>query len=165
MKRINALFFAVLLFAFANQVSAFGQDLVTWEWETYKVKFTVPDNFKIQENNAEAFIAGNEDINLSIYPSKGEMLTRNEMKNALKNWAKENKVTNLSEIIQVDDEKLNGYWGIFVEGTANDLPAFLMQIIDPDYPDISLYVWLNYQEDEKLAQTCINILTSFTPMQ
>ena len=82
------------------------------------------------------------------------------MKSLLKTWAKENKLKFDGSVEDMED--LNGYWGVYVDGTGeNDLPTTVLLLIDPDYPDISLYVWVQYQEDQ--LDNAVKILRSFVP--
>jgi hypothetical protein len=59
-------------------------------------------------------------------------------------------------------ENLNGYWGCAIDGTSNKLPATIMLIVNPDHPDISFYIWINYSKE--YYHDAIAILKSFTPM-
>jgi hypothetical protein len=47
------------------------------------------------------------------------------------------------------------------EGTIDNFPVALMLIIDPDYPSLSMYVWVSYKAG--LEDTVIDMLMSFTP--
>jgi len=153
-KAISTLFFAFFIltgFSFAQNV--------TYSWDIYKTKFTVPKSFKVTQNDTEAFIAGNSDINLSIYPRKKEHLAYVAMKGAVKTWADQSGVSGYTEAEYV--KNLNGYWGCWVEGVKDSYPTFLMLAIDPDFPEISLYIWISYNQDK--VDVATEILKSFTP--
>jgi hypothetical protein len=142
---------------FAGTVSA--QSMKKWTWDSYKMAFSVPADFKVLEKSSTMFSAGNEDINLTIYPEKGETVTKAEMKNLLRAWARDNKLKfDGSPEIMTD---LNRYWGVYIDGVANELPTSILMLIDPDYPDIKHYVWIQYAADEE--DTAVKILTSFIP--
>jgi hypothetical protein len=84
------------------------------------------------------------------------------MEDALQKWADDNEVENQTEIIELDEEKMNGYWGVLIEGTKNDYSVGQMLLVDPDFTEISLYVWVAYDSDQ--VDTVIEMLMSFEPM-
>lgn len=157
MKSISLLFFAAVFTVSA----AFSQRMTTYTWESYKMKFDIPTTFEVTDNTSEKFMASNGDINLTIYPRKGENLQADGMIDALTVWSTENAIENLTQM-EVITSQLNGYWGVFQEGTKNGWPVFLMLIVDPDYPDISFYVWLSYATGTE--DTALKVLKSFTPV-
>lgn len=138
-----------------------AQTMVTYTWSTYKMKFDIPTSFTEKVNNSEKFEASNPDINLTIYPRKGENLDADGMINALSGWVSDSQIENLTQMDVVTDQ-LNGYWGVYQEGTKNGWPVFLMLMVDPDYPDISFYVWVSYREGTE--DTAVKILLSFKPI-
>lgn len=144
-----------------------AQSLQTWTWDTYKIKFKAPTNLVVQKNNATVYEAGNSSIYLDIYPKKGENLSYDGMKNALINWATSlnlsyNSINSEGNQQPIYLDNLNGYWGCAIDGTSNSLPATIMLIQDPDYPDICFYIWINYSRE--YYHDAITILKSFTPM-
>ena len=141
--------------------TVFAQRMTSFTWESYKMKFDIPTTFEVKDNTGEKFMASNTDINLTIYPRKGENLDADGMISALDGWAKDSQLGNLTEM-EVISSQLNGYWGVFQEGTKNNWPVFLMLIVDPDYPDISFYVWISYATGTE--DTALKILKSFTPI-
>lgn len=161
MKRFNffkVLPLAIILMLWGNFI--FGQTK-TFTWDTYYTKFSVPENFVVDQSTAEKWIGHNRNINLSIYPRKGENLSVTGMSAALHKWALSNGVQNIGAVTELAQEKLNGYWGVMYEGDKDGNSIGLMLIIDPDFPDISIYIWVAYNagyEDDVL-----NILMSFTP--
>jgi hypothetical protein len=161
MKRINIfrmLLLAILLFS-AGALMA--QDMKSFTWDSYKTKFSVPDDFRVTKSTGEYWSGTNDDITMSIYPRKDENLSQRAMKNSLYQWAVDNNVKNIGELTELDSEKLNGYWGDLYEGTIDDFPVGVMLIVDPDYPNVSLYVWVSYRDG--FENTVIKMLMSFTP--
>lgn len=126
------------------------------------MKFQAPGSFSIKESSSTVFSAGNDNIYLTIYPKKGENLTYDNMKGALQRWARENGVEwNSSSLGYMSS--LNRYWGYYIDGKgSNGLPTSLLLLVDPDYPENSFYVWLQYQSS--YLDTAVEILKSFKPM-
>jgi len=153
-KIIFTVLFFVALFAANN---TFAQDMTTWTWDAYKMKFDVPSGFKVTKNTADAFVASNGKITLSIYPRKGQNLDYEGMENAVLKWAKTSGLSSNS-VEYVED--LNGYWGCYTEGTAKGFPTTALLLIDPDYTDISLYAWISYAASEENVAAAM--LKSFT---
>lgn len=140
--------------------TAIGQSLKKWNWDTYKMSFKAPSDFSVDKNNSEIFDAGNGKVHLTIYPNKGDKFTHESMKGRLKEWAQDNKLKWGGKVSDMED--LNGYWGVYVDATApNGLPTSVLMLVDPDYPEISFYVWVQYQEGE--VDTAVEILKSFIP--
>jgi len=148
---------AIALLFFSN---AYAQDMTTFTWDSYHVKFQIPVTFNVDKNTSDDFEAGDGDIYLSIYPKSGDAMTWPSMKTALKNWASDSKVSydNVNEM-----EDLNGYWGVYIDGTntTNDLPATLLLLVHPSDASTKLYVWINYKSDS--FNTAVKMLQSFTP--
>lgn len=152
--------FTVFSFCLLIVSGAMAQSLKKWDWETYKMSFKAPSNFEVEKNNSEIFDAGNGKVHLTIYPNKGEKFTHESMKGLLKEWAQDNKLKWGGKVSDMED--LNGYWGVYVDATApNGLPTSVLMLVDPDYPEISFYVWVQYQEDD--LDTAVAILKSFIP--
>ena len=159
MNKKHILLVAVLAFSF-NLV--YAQSLKGWTWTDYKMKFQAPNDFSIKESSGTIFSAGNDHLMLTIYPKKGENLTYNSMKDALQTWARSNNVDwNSNDLGYMSN--LNRYWGYYIDGTgSNGLPTSLLLLVDPDYPEYSFYVWLQYQSG--YIDTAVEILKSFKPM-
>ena len=154
-KHFALLFLCLFTFVFA----ANAQRMQEWTWDAYKTKFSVPSSFKVIENTDESFSAGNNTMNLTIYPRSGENLQYNKMSGALTRWARENSVTYSGSPNYMED--LNGYWGCYIDGKTGGSPVSLLLLVDPDYPDISMYIWLSYTSAD--YNTAVNVLKSFTP--
>jgi len=142
------------------------QSLKTWTWDTYKMKFKLPSNMVVEENNADKFEASNNVITLDIYPRQGESLTYSGMKNAIINWAYKTGLRYADYNGDGDEQPiymkdLNGYWGCAIDGKKEGYPASMLLLADPDYTDISFYIWLSYSND--YYQDALQILRSFQP--
>src|SRR5580765_327097 len=162
MKRKHLI--AVLFLFACSYVSA--QSLETWTWDSYKMKFKAPDNMRVVKNNADVFEATNDNITMDIYPRQGENLTYDGMKTAIMNWASQSGLSyntyNSSgdaQPIYLDD--LNGYWGSAIDGKKSGYPTSMLLLVDPDYPDISFYIWLSYANE--YYHDAVAILKSFQP--
>jgi hypothetical protein len=145
---------------FLSGTHVFGQ-MKTFTWDTYKTKFKVPSDFEVDESTGEKWIGHNRNINLSIYPRKDENLSHREMTKANYEWATDNGVKNIGDVVELDETKLNGYWGVLYEGDKDGFSIGTMLIVDPDYPNISFYIWVSYRE--AYTDTVLEMLKSFTP--
>lgn len=155
MKRILLICtFALLLVPIASA------QMETWTWDAYKTQFQVPAGFQLQQNDADGFSAGNSDMNLTLYPRKVSGITYAQMESSLREWTAENGVKPDAAGYQYLDD-LNGYWGVMTDGSYDGSPVFLMMVMDPDYTDIALYVWISYNQAS--YNTALKVLKSFTP--
>lgn len=157
MKKSILLTAAIVLFlgTFAK-----AQGTTQYTWDTYKTKFKIGKDFVVKENTSNSFSAGTKDINLTIYPRTGGHNNSAELLKDLKQWVKDTKVT-ISTDGYLEQPDLNGYHGYMVDATSEGWPVLLMNIVDPLYTDIHLYVWISY--DEKSFDLALEILKSFTP--
>jgi len=163
MKKIT--FYSVkvlLLFFFAFITTGVSAQLKPYSWVSYKIKFKVPENFKVDQATANMWIGHNSSITLSIYPRKGVNLSGDALKTALYNWTVSNGVKNMDEGTEIDPEKLNRYSGYLFEGVVDDFSVETMILKDPDYPLITFYIFLHYKAGSEAD--VLNILTSFTPI-
>lgn len=154
--------FLLVLFALMLSSSVFGQDWRSFTWDDYMTKFKIPADFEVTTNTGEKFSATNGKITLSIYPREDENLEWDQMEEAIQKWADDNGVENQTEIIELDEEKMNGYWGVMIEGTVSDYSVGQMLLVDPDFTELSLYIWVAYDDDQ--IDTVIEMLMSFEPM-
>ena len=69
------------------------------------MQFKAPPDFKIDENNAEKFSAGNGNLYLTIYPKKGSKITYEGMKSALRDWSRQNDLTYKKDVQYMSDLK------------------------------------------------------------
>lgn len=149
-----------ILFVFIS-LGGYSQDMKSFTWDAYKTKFQVPTTFNVTESTGDYWSGTNNDITMSIYPRKGENLNKDKMKAAVLSWATSSGVTEIGDAIILDPQKLNGYNGVLYEGQVKGFPVGTLLIVDPDYPDISLYIWISYRAG--LEDTVIKMLMSFTP--
>ena len=161
----HRLLLAVLLLLTCSSLHA--QSLESWTWDTYKMKFKAPDNMSPQENDANSFQATNDKITMDIYPRQGENLTYDGMKNAIIKWANQTGLryntynsSGDAQPIYLDD--INGYWGCAIDGKKQGFPASMLLLVDPDFPDISFYIWISYADE--YYHDAVTILRSFKPM-
>jgi hypothetical protein len=154
-KHFALLWVFFLIFSF----TARSQSMQEWTWDEYHVKFSVPTSFKVLSNSSTEFSSGNSNMNLTIYPRRDENLEYNQMSGALARWARENKVSYSGSPNYM--ENLNGYWGVYIDGTVSGSPVSLLLIEDPDYPEVTMYIWLSYTSAH--YNTAVRILKSFTP--
>lgn len=144
-----------------------GQTLQLWTWDTYRIKFKAPDNLVVQKNDATVYEATNKAMALDIYPRKGENLTYDGMKNAIIKWANDldlsyNTENSAGDTQPIYLENINGYWGCAIDGSKTGFPATVMLIVNPDYPDLSFYIWISYSKE--YYHDAVAVLKSFTPM-
>ena len=120
----------------------------------------------VQKSDATVYEASNNSITMDIYPRKGENLTYDGMKNAIIKWANQVSLSynpNSSGATQpIYLDNINGYWGCAIDGTKDGFSASALLMVNPDYPDISFYVWISYAKE--YYHDAIAILKSFTPM-
>ncbi|MEI6854082.1 MAG: hypothetical protein WCL06_14645 [Bacteroidota bacterium] len=161
MKKLQCYKLLFFMFVMLSATALSAQSMKDFTWDSYKTKFSVPSDFRITSSTGEKWSGTNDDITLSIYPRKNETLSHSEMQTALYNWTVDNNVKKIGDIVELDDKKLNGYWGYLYEGDVDGFPVGTMLIVDPDYPNISIYIWVSYREG--LSDTVIKMLMSFTP--
>jgi len=160
------IFSAVLVFL---GLAGVAQTLQTWTWDTYKLEFKAPSDLDLKKNDSTQFEAGNDNMYLDIYPRSNENLTYGGMKNALVKWANALRLTYDDKNTYGEDqpiylENLNGYWGCAIDGTSDSgLPTTIMLIVDPDYTNISFYVWINYKHE--FYHDAVAVLKSFKPIR
>jgi len=139
-----------------------AQDFKLWTWSEYKVKFKTLDNFILTANNSREFKAYNSCINFEIYPRRGETQSYTGMKSTITRWASQNNLNYDGKSEPVYLENINGYRGVGLDTYSNGVPVSIFLLTDPDYPDISFYIWFSYRHTED-SNICLAILRSFTP--
>jgi hypothetical protein len=149
---------AVMVLFIGTSISA--QSLKQYTWDSYKTKFKIGTDWTVKESTSSSFSAGNKDINLTIYPRTGGHNDYTELKNGLRTWVSDSKVIVNSKGYQ-ELSDLNGYHGCMIDGTTEGWPVFMMNVVDPDYTDIHLYVWVSYDTDS--YDIALEVLKSFTP--
>jgi hypothetical protein len=161
MKRQGLLKLLLVMVVMLSTTTLMAQRMKDFTWDSYKTKFSVPNDFRITTSTGEKWSGTNDDITMSIYPRKDQTLSHREMQTSLRQWAVDNDVKNIGDVVELNEEKLNGYWGYLYEGDVDGFPVGTMLIVDPDYPGISIYIWVSYREG--LSDTVIKMLMSFTP--
>jgi hypothetical protein len=139
----------------------FSQTLKSWTWDLYKIKFKMPDNMVVQENNANKFQASNVSIVMNIYPRNGENLTYDGMKKAIIDWASQTNLSYNSSKNPIYLKDINRYWGCAIDGTNNGFPTSMLLLVDPDFSDISFYIWISYKSE--YYHDVVSMLKSFEP--
>lgn len=117
------------IFSFTAITKTYAQEMTEYTWSDYKTKFSVPTSFTVSKSSGEQWEGSNDDITLSLFPRKGENLTQREMDKQLRTWARDESVIELGEITDVDSKKLNGYWGVFIEGKKEGLEDTVLKIL------------------------------------
>lgn len=161
MKKSNLFRICVVAILMLTGGALMAQSTRTFTWEPYKTKFTVPGDFRVTSSSGETWSGTNDAITMSIFPRKGENLSYAGMQKAVYGWAVDAGVKEIGTLTELAEDKLNGYWGVMYEGVYEGFPVATMLIVDPDYPDISLYIWVSYTTG--LEDSVINMLMSFTP--
>lgn len=114
----------------------------------------------LQRNDENGFQASNNKVTMNIYPRTGESLTYDGMKNAIINWANQVSLSYTKGPIYL--ENINRYWGCAIDGTKQGFYASALLLVDPDFPDISFYVWVSYVRE--YYHDAVAILRSFQPL-
>lgn len=165
---VHKIFTGIFLLLFGVIATAQSFTLKSWNWDTYKMQFKAPDDMVVEQNDASAFKASNRLITLDIYPRKGENLRYEKMKDAIVKWATDNNLQ-YDTYNSYNGEKqpfylsdLNRYSGCAIDGVKDNFPASMVLITDPDYPDISFYIWISYSKE--YSNDAVSILKSFKPL-
>lgn len=143
--------------------TAIAQEMEEYTWEQFNIKFKIPVTLTITESSGEKFIAGNDDINVSLYPQTDLAYTKDDMKSALETWTKDNGVVFDAEKGALNLDDLNGYIGVYVDGTKNEVPVTTFLLIDKKKEKTSIFVWISYRE--AFFQKALEIISSFTPIE
>jgi hypothetical protein len=108
---------------------ALAQRMTDMVWDTHGIGFKVPSNFKIETNNAEEFIAGNDDLHLVMGPIQDENIGEGELAAAVIAMAKELEYDELSD---VDEIKVSDFVGYYIEGSKDGAKAVVMAVLDTE---------------------------------
>ncbi len=125
------------------------------EWDTHGVGFTVPDNFKIETNNAEEFTAGNDELFLSILPIQDKTLTKDDLADAVVEMAKGLNYDRIQEGDEIDVDDFTGY---YVKGRKDGVNAVFMALLDKE-SSTNLLVVIVYADDYE--DDAVDIASSF----
>jgi hypothetical protein len=134
--------------------------LTEYTWSYYKMKYKIPQDFVIKTSTGSHFQANNKNLYLDIYPFTGQNLDYKGMEKALTDWIGSNQVQTYSKPAYIDN--LNNYWGVYMEAEKDGWKKYYLLILDPDFPDIAIYVAINYLDASQ--DHALEILTSFEPM-
>src|SRR5580765_2345552 len=161
---IHKFFQTIVLSAISLVLNA--QSLQSWTWDSYKMKFKAPDNMVVKKSDATVYEASNNSITMDIYPLTGQNLTYDGMKNAIIRWADKsslsyNEYNSSGDKQPIYLDNINGYWGCAIDGKKSGYPTSMLLLVDPDYPDISFYIWLSYANE--YYHDAVAILKSFQP--
>ncbi len=99
------------------------------EWDTHGVGFSVPNNFKIEANNAEEFTASNDNLYLSILPIQDETITKDDLVDAVDAFAKELQYDRVQEGDEIDIDDFTGY---YIKGRKDGANAVLLALLDKE---------------------------------
>jgi hypothetical protein len=150
-KLLNRAFPLFLLFLAQQNLSA----QVEMRWDTHGVGFTVPNNFKIETNNAEEYTASNDELFLSIIPIQDENLTKEHLAEAVVEMAKELEY----DVVDVADEAtMQDLTGYYVIGQKDGVNALLMAMMDTE-SSTNLLVVIVYADNQQRA--ALKIANSF----
>ena len=124
-------------------------------WDTHGVGFTVPNNFKIETNNAEEYTASNDNLFLSITPIQDETLTKDNLADAVVAMAKELEYDLVEE---VDEAEIDDFTGYYVKGRKDGVNTILMALLDPN-SSTNLLVAIVY--DDNSLNKAVTLANSF----
>ena len=123
-------YYAFLMTAISGLMLSFSLQAQTdMIWDTHGVGFTVPDDFKIETNNAEDFTAGNDELFLSILPIQDETITTDDLADAVNEFAKELKYDRIHEGDEIDIDDFTGY---YIKGRKDGANAVLLALLDKE---------------------------------
>lgn len=153
--------FVVVSLAFVNgQSYANGDDdWVTYTWKQYKIKFEIPGDFKVKQNDAKKFIAGDSTMTFEIYPWKDPNVTAKDVAMQAMDDLSIDEDSGDSKVYEQDD--FNGFKGyeIIGDGTqkGRDISFRVFGLIDPEgSTNFAAYVvyWAdkNPEEDSEIAK-------------
>lgn len=120
------------------------------EWDTHGVGFSVPDDFKIETNNAEEFTAGNDVLFLSILPIQDKTLTKDDLADAVVEMAEG---LNYDRIQEGDEIEVDDFIGYYIKGRKDGVNAVFMALLDKESSTnlLVVIVYADDYEDEAVA--------------
>jgi len=151
MKRIQTIFLTLALFLSLTAVQAQTE----MHWDTHGVGFIVPSNFKVETNNAEEYVASNDNLFLSITPIQDESLTKDNLADAVLAMAKE---MNYDLVEEADEADVDDFTGYYVKGRKDGVNAILMALLDSQ-SSTNLLVAIVY--DDNSMNKAVDMANSF----
>ncbi|HZV71123.1 MAG TPA: hypothetical protein VFG10_16325 [Saprospiraceae bacterium] len=148
-------FYALLTAMCGFLMTATVQAQTEMEWDTHGVGFTVPDDFKIEANNAEEFTASNDNLYVSILPIQDETITKDDLAAAVDAFAKELKYDRVHEGDEIDIDDFTGY---YIKGRKDGANAVLLALLDKE-SSTNLLVVIVYGDGYEDA--AVDIASSF----
>lgn len=155
MKKLK-LFLILAIVTFFTQ-SAKSQEITSWSWDNYEMKFSAPKEFIVQTNSDEEFTAklSNDLLHLSIIPWKDATLTPESLKNSVRKLCEEMGYTP-REIGTINDIDLNGFTGSYCVITKNGVTLIVEGLLD-QHGETNFYSIIVYAgEYEKQAYAIAN---------
>ena len=142
-----------LVFSLLSTLSITAQ--VDMRWDLHGIGFEVPKNFIIQENNADAFTAGNDFLFLTIAPIQDASLTEEDLADAVVAMATEMEYDDISEGDEIEVGDLYGY---YIKGVKDGAHAVVMAMLDVE-SSTNILVIIVYAEG--FEDEAINMAASF----
>jgi len=138
-----------------------AQEMKILTWEAYKTKFSIPGNLRVIKSSGDYWSGTNDTINISIKAFRDEKLTKQEKSDLLYNWAINNGMKNIGNVIKLDSSQFNGFCGIMYEGANAGFPVITAHLSYPNDESVNFYIWISYREDSK--DIALKTLMSFIP--
>lgn len=153
MKNLFSIFSICMVFMLATNDTIAQQ---TWEWDAYKVKVDLPDDFKVTKNNDNEFEAAGEGMDLLIYIFE-EDITLDDMRDATVSVANDMKM----EIVDaVQNIETRGFEGKYVAGYLEESAVLLCGLINPKNLTNFFVVIVFDDEDTVAEEDAFKILDS-----
>ncbi len=124
-------------------------------WDKHGVGFTVPDNFKIEKNDATEYTASNDVMALTIMPHQDETISKEHLADALLTMAHSLEYETLEGVSQVE---LHDFVGYLVEGKKEGVNVVLMALLDTE-SSTNLFVSIVYAEGQ--LDAAVSLAKSF----
>lgn len=100
---------------------------IDYQWDYHGVGFTVPDDFKVEVNNADEFSGGSDAVYLSILPYQDHKVDEDDLADVLIEIAKGLEYDDISD---ADAVKIDDFVGYYVEGEKDGVHAIIATLLD-----------------------------------
>jgi hypothetical protein len=144
MKKI---LFSLLCVVFFGFISLDCQAQQTWEWEAYKVRIDLPEDFKVIQNTNNEFEAEGYGMGIYMYVFE-ENISLEEMKDATILAASEMELEEWDVVLNV---KTQGFEGKYIAGYLNGYAILLCGLINPDNIT-NFFVVISFNDDDTTAE-------------